>query len=120
MMESIEETLANLVNTVPGATIAALLGMDGVGVQMALGDAWQDAEQDTIEIELAALAEAIQKAARQLQAGPSPEFFLSTAHVNFLGAMVDPAYFLVLGLEPNGDLERAGESLGEAREALAG
>jgi len=119
-MENIEETLANLVNTVPGTTIAALLGLDGVGVQMALSDAWQDVDQDVIEIELAALAEAIQKTAGRLQVGPSPEFFLSTAQASFLGAMVGPAHFLVLGLEPSGDLEQAGAALGKAQEALAG
>jgi len=118
-MENIEETLANLAN-VPGATMAALLGMDGVGVQMALGDAWQGAEQEVIEIELAALAEAVQKAAQRLQVNPSPEFFLSTAQSNFLGAMVDPSHFLILGLESSGDLEQAGEALATACSALAG
>lgn len=118
-MGNIEETLATLVNTVPGATMAALLGLDGVGVQMALGEVWQNTDQDTIELELAALAAAVQKTAERLQVGASPEFFLSTAQANFLGAMVAPSYFIALGLEPNGDLERAGEALGEAREALA-
>ena len=118
-MKDIEETLANLVHAVPGATMAALVGMDGVGVQMAVGNAWQEIPQEVLEIELAALAEAVQNTVQRLQAGPSPEFFLSTARASFLGAMVDPAYFLVLGMEPNGDLERAGESLGEAVEALA-
>jgi len=117
-MENIEGTLSNLVQAVPGATMAAFLGLDGVGVQIALGDAWKDVEQEIIEVELAALAEAVQKTANGLQADPSPEFFLSTAQANFVGAMVDAVYFLVLGLEPGGDLERAGEELAEAREAL--
>ena len=119
-MENIEETLARLVNNVPGAAMAALLGLDGVGVQMALGEGWQDTGQEAIEIELAALAAAVQKTAQRLQAGLSPEFFLSTAQSNFLGAMVDSSYFLILGMDPGGDLERAGEALGEAREALVG
>lgn len=119
-MENIEGTLSNLTQTVPGATMAAFLGLDGVGVQMALGDAWKDVEQEVVEVELAALAEAVQKTVHGLQAGPSPEFFLSTARANFVGAMVDAAYFLVLGLEAGGDLERAGEALQEACGALAG
>ena len=120
-MENIEETLANLINNVPGATIAALVGMDGIGVQMALGADWQEADQDVIEVELAALAEAVQKTAQRFTAGQnSPEFFLGTARADFLGAMVDLSYFLVLGLAPNSDLERAGEALGDACLALAG
>lgn len=119
-MENIEGILSTLVQAVPGATMAAFLGLDGVGVQIALGDAWKDVEQEIIEVELAALAEAVQKAVQGLQAGPSPEFFLSTARASFLGAMVDESYFLVLGMAPGGDLERAAEGLAEAREALAG
>lgn len=119
-MDNIEETLATLVHTVPGATMAALLGLDGVGVQMAVGDAWQDMEQEVLEIELAALAERVQKTAQGLEVRPSPEFFLGTVRANFLGAMVNASYFLILGMEPTGDLDRAGEALGEAREALAG
>jgi predicted regulator of Ras-like GTPase activity (Roadblock/LC7/MglB family) len=119
-MENIEETLSNLVQAVPGAAMAAFLGLDGVGVQIALSDAWKDMEQEVIELELAALAEAVQKAAHGLQAGPSPEFFLSTTQANFVGAMVNTAYFLVLGMQPDGDLGQAGDALGEAREALAG
>ncbi len=120
-MESIEETLANLINSVPGATMAALLGMEGVGVQMALGADWEQADQEVIEVELAALAEAVQKTAQRFQSGQSsPEFFLGTAKADFLGAMVDSSYFLVLGLAPNSDLERAGEILGDACLSLAG
>jgi len=119
-MGTIEETLANLVEAVPGATMAAFLGLDGVGVQMALGDAWKDVAQESVEVELAALAEAVQKTAGRLQSGPSPEFLLCTAAASFVGAMVDPSYFLVLGMAPGSDLERAGEALAEAREALAG
>jgi hypothetical protein len=100
--------------------MAAFLGLDGVGVQAALGDAWKDVEQELIEVELAALAEAVQKVAGRLQAGPSPEFYLSTARANFVGAMVDSAYFLVLGMEPGSDLERAGAGLAQACQSLAG
>lgn len=120
-MENIEETLANLVNGVPGATMAALLGMDGVGVQMALGTDWEQIDQGVIEVELAALAGAVQRTAQRFQSEQgSPEFFLSTAQADFLGAMVDSSYFLVLGLAPNSDLERAGELLGDACLSLAG
>ena len=119
-MENIEGTLSNLVQEVPGATMAAFLGLDGLGVQIALADAWKDIDQEVIEVELAALAEAVQKALHGLQADPGPEFFLSTAQANFVGAMVDDAYFLVLGMEPGGDLEQAGSGLAQALEALTG
>ncbi len=117
-MDRIEETLTSLLSTVSGASMAAMLGMDGVSVQMALSDAWQVAESQVIEVELASLAEAVQKAAAEIAAETSTEFFLSTAKANFLAMMVSPSYFVVLGLEPHGDLALAREALGEAQQTL--
>ncbi len=115
-MDNIDQVLASLMDTVPGSTVAALLGMDGVAVQVALGKTEIDAE--VLAIELASLAEAVQKANAKLKTGESGEFFLSTAQFNFLGAMLDSSYFLVLGLTPDGDVERAGEALAQAMESL--
>ena len=119
-MDQVEQVLASLLEQVPGAILAGLLGMDGIGVQVALGEDWQETDTQVVEVELGALGAAVQEAAARLQAGPSPEFFLGTAQANFLGMMVDPSYFLVLGLPPASDLEQARAALGQAREALVG
>jgi|GEM_PF-1628071 predicted regulator of Ras-like GTPase activity (Roadblock/LC7/MglB family) len=130
-MEEIEEVLADLLGSVPGATMAGLLGMDGLAVQIALAESFQEVETELLEVELAALAEAVQKAAGALAAAPSPEFFLGTPRCNFLGAPLNagvgtgemPAltsYFLVLGLSPDADLGKAREALKRACASLSG
>jgi len=117
-MDRVEQVLTSILEDLPGASMAAMLGTDGVGVQIALGDAWREADPEVAEVELAALAVAVQKAARRLGGGMSQDFFLSTAQSNFLGIMLDPSYFLVLGLDPTGDLDRAREALAQARGEL--
>ncbi|MGB9722449.1 MAG: hypothetical protein ACP5OO_00540 [Chloroflexia bacterium] len=121
-MEEIEEVLTTMLASVPGAVLAGLLGMDGLGVQIALAESFQEVDSEILEVELASLAEAVQKAAGALTAHPSPEFFLGTARFNFLGTPLtdEPAYFLVLGFSSEGDLDQAHEALGRARAALAG
>jgi len=119
-MDPVEQVLAEVMEQMPGAILAGLLGTDGVGVQVALGEDWQETDAQAVEVELAALGAAVQKAAAGLEANPSPDFFLGTAQANFLGVMVSPAYFLVLGLPPDGDLDRARAVLNQARAALAG
>lgn len=118
-MKNLAEVLSTLIDEVPGTAMAALLGVDGVGVQVELGGAWADMDPSMIEIELAALAEAVLHASQSLQHGMSPEFFLGTTQANFVGAMLDQDYFLALGLEPTADLSLAGEALARALEALA-
>lgn len=118
-MEKVEEILNSIVGEVPGATMATLFGVDGVGVQAALGDAWESMGAEALDVELASLASAVQRAAERLGAGASPEFFLGTARADFVGTMLDDPYFLVLGLEPGSDLDGAREALAQAREVLA-
>lgn len=119
-MEQIEQVLAAVMEQTPGAILAGLLGADGVGVHILLGEDWQETDTQAVEVELAALGAAVQAAAAGLQAQPSPEFFLGTAQANFLGVMVDPAYFLILGLPTDGDLDQARAALDQARQALTG
>jgi predicted regulator of Ras-like GTPase activity (Roadblock/LC7/MglB family) len=118
-MENLTEILSTLIEEVPGTAMAALLGMDGIGVEVQFGKAWEDMDASTIEVELAALAEAVLNASQGLESGMSPEFFLGTTQANFVGAMLDESYFLILGLEPTADLSPAGEALANALEALA-
>lgn len=120
-MKEIEEVLTTMLDSVPGAAMAGLLGMDGLGVQIALAESFQEVETEVLEIELAALAEAVQKAAGTLASGPSPEFFLGTARLNFLGVPLTGhfSYFLVLGFSPEGDLGKAREALSRARASLS-
>lgn len=121
-MEEIEEVLMTMLDSVPGATVAGLLGVDGLGVQIALTGSLQEVETEVLEVELAALAEAVQKAAGALASGPSPEFFLGTARLNFLGVPLpgeSPSYFLILGFPPESDLGKAREALGRARASLS-
>jgi len=117
-MDPLEEVLSSLIEGVPGASMAALLGVDGVAVQVALGEAWQGVDQAVLEVELASLAESVQKAARGLGAAASEAFFLGTVQASYLGTMLDTSYFLVLGLGPAGDLARARSLLEQARATL--
>jgi len=117
-MDPVEEVLSSLIETVPGARMAALLGVDGVGVHVALDSAWQGMDASIVEVELASLAGAVQKATRGMGTSPGGEFFLGTAQANYLGTMLNSSYFLVLGLEPAGDLSQARSSLGQARSSL--
>ncbi len=122
-MEEIEEVLTAMLDSVPGAAMAGLLGMDGLGVQIALAESLQEVETEVLEVELAALAEAVQKATGALASGPSSEFFLGTARLNFLGVSLagesPPSYFLVLGFSPDGDLGKAREALSRACASLS-
>lgn len=117
-VDKFEQILTALVDQVSGGAIAAMLGMDGVGVHVALAEAWKESDREVLEVELAELADGVQRTARELGEGESPTFFLGTPEINFLGTMVDAAYFVVLGVEPGGDLAQAEEALVAAREAL--
>lgn len=117
-MDEIAETLGALVQELPGARMAALLGMDGIGVQVVFGEAWSEKETALLEVELAALAEAVQRTCERLQAGPVREFFLDTGEAAFVGTVLDRGYFLVLGLERSADLPQARAMLAEARSRI--
>lgn len=117
-MDAIAEALGSLVQELPGARMAALLGMDGIGVQVVLGEAWSEKQPALLEVELAALAEAVQRTCERLEAGPIREFFLETGEAAFVGTVLDHGYFLVLGLERTADLPRARAMLAQARSKI--
>jgi|YelNatPaOPRAMG01_1025707.scaffolds.fasta_scaffold80133_2 predicted regulator of Ras-like GTPase activity (Roadblock/LC7/MglB family) len=116
-MDAIEAALTSLLEF-PGARMAALLGTDGVGVQVVLGESWSQVDPAAVEVELAALAETVQRTCARLEAGAPQEFFLETAQAAFVGTMLDPGYFLALGLEPGADLPRARALLAQARSKI--
>ncbi|MGC8873671.1 MAG: roadblock/LC7 domain-containing protein [Chloroflexia bacterium] len=117
-MDEITEALSSLMEQIPTARMAALLGMDGIGVQVVMGEPWSEAEAALLEVELATLAEAVQRACDRLGAGTAREFFLETARATFLGTMLDRGYFLVLGLEGAADLPQARAMLAQARSKI--
>jgi predicted regulator of Ras-like GTPase activity (Roadblock/LC7/MglB family) len=116
-MDSVEEILSSMLE-VPGVLMATLLGLDGMGVQTALSEDWQGVDTEALDIELATLANSVQRAAGGLGAEVSSEFIFGTVQVSFVGIMLNHPYFLVVGVEPWADLDLAREALSRAGEAL--
>ncbi|MBN1484720.1 MAG: hypothetical protein JXA37_08355 [Chloroflexia bacterium] len=117
-MDKIEQALTAVMDSVPDATLVALLGLDGVNVQMNRDEGWQALDPQMIEVEIAALAEAVQRTSLRLGPEASPQFFVSTTRANLMGLMLDPDYVLVLAMNPTGSLDRAQQALAQARETL--
>jgi hypothetical protein len=109
-----------MLDSTPGAVLSALLGVDGLGVEVVFNDGWSGADRNVLEIELAALAEGLLRADGQFDVTVGEEFFLGTGKVNFVGAMLAPDYFIVLGLAPDGDLAQAWGALAEGLQAFQG
>ncbi len=117
-MDEFSETLNQLIAEVPGSLLAAVLGTDGVGVEVILSDTWPGGERDLVEVELAALASRLEEAGQNLETELGTEFFLGTTQVNLIGTVLEPGYILVLGVSPQGDLEQAWTGLAGALQRL--
>lgn len=108
---SFREILRGIVEGCGGGVGAALMGSDGVPIEQAVGDRVpQGPLSDDISVagvEFQRVLDEIRKASDGLQAGALEETVVVLAELSLIFRPVDAETFLVVAVDPNGNLGKA-------------
>jgi predicted regulator of Ras-like GTPase activity (Roadblock/LC7/MglB family) len=108
---SFEPTLRKMIDGVTGALGVALMGSDGIAIAeleaKASGVAPGEGEVGAAGVEFGRILEEIRKASDALGGGRFEEAMIGLARFSLLFRVVDEDLFLVVALEPRGNLGKA-------------
>ena len=106
-----EPTLRKMIDGVPGALGIALMGSDGIPISEVhaerAGATGDEAEAGAAGVEFGRVLDEIRKAADGLGAGRLEEVVVGLARFWLLFRAVDDELFLVVALDPRGNLGKA-------------
>jgi len=95
--ESLQE-----VCTVEGAVAASVMGFDGIAIDT-VTPASTPVDLDALLVEYAGILGQVKQAAEMLQSGQVSELSIGTDRLTTLLRPINPEYFLVLALKPDGN-----------------
>ena len=95
--ESLEEVCG-----VEGAVAASVMGFDGIAVDT-VTPAKTDVDLEALLVEYAGILGQVQQAAEVLQTGKVSELSIGTDRITTLLRPINPEYFLLLALRPEGN-----------------
>lgn len=109
---SFRETLEQICQKADGALAASIMGYDGIAVETHEVDpsslaTLPEVNVQSAMIEYSSIFGQIRTAAQQLQAGEASEFSLRTDKIAAVGRAISSEYFVVLALEPDGNVGKA-------------
>ena len=117
-----ERTLADLLETVDGSLMSALLGYDGIDLARAVKPSVRG-QTDHLVVETAALMNRLRQVAEHLRMGAVKELSIEAEELLLLLRPIDERYLLAIALKPDGNLGMARYQLAakapELRRALA-
>ncbi len=104
---SLTDILHEAIARVNGSQLAGIIGADGLGVEMVIKSDDLPYDREMVEIELASLASAAALASNRLGMGAVRDLIVEMDRATYVASSVVPGYFVVLGVNPNGNLGRA-------------
>jgi predicted regulator of Ras-like GTPase activity (Roadblock/LC7/MglB family) len=104
---SLTDILNEALDAIPGARFAGVVGTDGLSVEMVFEDQDDGFDIGLAELELGALAAGATAASLRLGTGRVQDMLVETEGMAYLGSIVSPGYFAVLGLPADANLGRA-------------
>ena len=114
-----KEPLTTILENTEGSLGVILMGLDGIAVEKALTPAGREANLDVAATEISSLVRSAQRIGRNLGLGETQEMTLSLDNVKLVARLVSAEYFIVLALEPSGNLGRGRYELRKAELSLA-
>ncbi len=120
---SFRETLEQVTRSVPGAVACSVMGFDGIAVETVQPDAGAQAAAEldvpTALIEYGNLLGQLKQAAEGLKTGAVAELSVNTEKLLTIMRMVNPEYYVVLALLPDGNYGKGRYALRIAAPVLA-
>jgi predicted regulator of Ras-like GTPase activity (Roadblock/LC7/MglB family) len=103
----ITDILYEAVDEVNGAQFAAVIGTDGLHVEIVAADEDLPVDLEDIEAELVTMTTALSKTSNRLGSGYIKDLVVESEELTFLASQVIPGYFAFLGVTADGNLGRA-------------
>ncbi|MDQ3754645.1 MAG: roadblock/LC7 domain-containing protein [Acidobacteriota bacterium] len=114
-----KDILKQTLERTEGALGALIMGMDGIAVEKYLLDAGRDANLDVAAAEFNQLLRNAQRAGKTMGYGALSEMVVSLDNMKFVMRLLSADYFIVLAIEPDGNLGRGRFELRKAELDLA-
>ena len=108
MASPFRESIDKLLNGIEGAVSCALMGFDGITVDISSKEAAAGAPDiQTLSMEFAHLIAQARRTLESVDAGALEEFTLRTDKMTLVVRLLTPEYFLACAILPTGNLGRA-------------
>ncbi len=108
MASPFRESIEKLVNGIEGAVSCALMGFDGITVDISSKEAAAGGPDiQTLSMEFAHLIAQARRTLESVDAGALEEFTLRTDKMTLVVRLLTPEYFLACAILPTGNLGRA-------------
>jgi predicted regulator of Ras-like GTPase activity (Roadblock/LC7/MglB family) len=112
------ESLTEIVDRIEGCAGAVILGIDGIVIERYMPDLDPDLDIDLVATELTTLLRRSMRVASDTELGEMREMMFSTDRQAFLLRPITAEYFLLLALNPGGNVGRARFELRKVQLAL--
>ena len=108
MASPFRESIEKLLNGIEGAVSCALMGFDGITVDISSKEAAAGAPDiQTLSMEFAHLIAQARRTLESVDAGALEEFTLRTDKMTLVVRLLTPEYFLACAILPTGNLGKA-------------
>lgn len=114
-----KDILKQTLERTAGALGALIMGMDGIAVEKYLLDAGREANLDVAAAEFNQLLRNAQRTGKTMGYGALNEMVVSLDNMKFVMRLLSAEYFIVLAIEPEGNLGRGRFELRKAELDLA-
>lgn len=99
--------LTEAMESVEGAHLVGLVGLDGIPVEVVNNDGDSDLEaREEMAVQLASLMGAVNRGANYLDGGAIKDVIIEAESRTFLASMLDDSYFLLIVLGSEGSMGR--------------
>jgi predicted regulator of Ras-like GTPase activity (Roadblock/LC7/MglB family) len=112
------ESLTDIVNRIEGCAGALILGIDGIAIERYMPDLDPALDLDLVATELTTLLRRSMRVASDTELGEMREMMFNTDRQVFLLRPITADYFLLLALNPGGNVGRARFELRKVQLAL--
>lgn len=114
-----KEMLESIIGRTEGSLGALIMGTDGIAVEKVLGEAGADANLDVAAAEFTSLVRGAQRAGNDTGLGGLRELVVSLEGAILIMRLLGRDYFVVLAINPQGNLGRGRFELRKAELKLA-
>jgi predicted regulator of Ras-like GTPase activity (Roadblock/LC7/MglB family) len=114
-----KEILETIIEHTEGSLGALIMGIDGIAVERSLKQAGQEANLDVAAAEFTSLVRNAQRAGKDTGLGNLHELVISLENAVVLTRLLGRDYFVVLAINPEGNLGRARFELRKAELQMA-
>lgn len=104
---SFAQSLEKVINKIEGSAAAAILGIDGIMIERCVRDLDPALDVELVAIEFTNLLRRAMGTASDTELGDLNEMIVATDLVTFLLRPITSEYFLLLALNPGGNVGRA-------------